>query len=58
MILEFWTDDGWQCNGTIGFDAVCRFLRRLRHPQPWRLRDGHRVWKIQPWNGRLLELSM
>ncbi|VTT99010.1 unnamed protein product [Gemmataceae bacterium] len=53
LILEHFVGDGWQRIGTIGLEAGCRMLSRIKHPQWWRLRgDGH-VWKVAACNGRV-----
>lgn len=55
MILETWSDGQWVVVGTIGGTAGRAFLLRCRNPRPWRLRNGDRVWRVSPWQRRVVE---
>ncbi len=54
MVLEHWDDGHWHRIGAISLAAGIRFIKRCRHPQPWRLHGDGNVWKIQAWNGRAI----
>jgi hypothetical protein len=54
MHLEHYDDGAWRHVGTINLAAGCRFLERLRRPQPWRLRGGGKVYKARAFDGRVI----
>jgi hypothetical protein len=59
MVLEHWVDGGWQHIATVAsLDAGLDFLRRCDRPQPWRVRDGRRVWKCSASSGQIVAFTI
>lgn len=54
MFLEHYDGGVWRHIGVISLAAGCRFLERLRRPQPWRLRGGGKVYKARAFDGRVV----
>lgn len=59
MVIENWVHGGWKHVATVAsLDAGLGFLRRCDRPQPWRIRDGRRVWKCSASSGEIVTFTI